>query len=535
MHSHPRLLLAVCVATLCLLAAAGCGRWQDREPTPTSSPSPQPAIGPKLGGILVAPLEAEALTLDPHMATSPATAMIAGAVYNGLLQYDSEGKIAPDLAENWQYSSPTALVVRLRQGVRWQNVPPVYGRELIADDAVYSLKRAATKEPSYSLRGLLSSVDVIRVVDRYTLQITLTTPDVYLLDALANPCMLIVAREVVAQQPTGELANVAVGTGPFVLKEYERAVGGRLERNPDYFVKDRPYLNGVLALVMPDAQARETAFRLGKTDTYRAEPRELSDLMEHIAGARLYTYPYGGMYKIAMNCRRAPFADAHVRQAVRYASDASGYVSVVGQGPGQRASGAVPPAFGKWALPEAYFWEPDVTRAKQLLAMAGYTYGLKTTTEAVAGYNALQSEVMRQQLAAAGIQLSIRHVPVAEWQAHVYRHELDIWAWLDDPRATIDGYIYASFHTGGQRNSTGYSNRAVDDLLESQRRTLDEEQRLRLVQEVQQILWHEAPEIALFTSYHFVLTQPYVQGYHPQLVGRTGSAANLLQDVWLSK
>lgn len=535
MPALSRQLLVAGFTALCLLAVAGCDRGQDSEPTPAASPSAQTAIGPKLGGILVAPLEAEAATLDPHMATSPATAIIAGAIYNGLLQYDSEGEIVADLAESWQYVDPTTLVIRLRQGVHWQDLPPLYGRELTADDAVFSLKRAATKDASYTLRGLLSGVDTVSAVDRYTLRVTLTAPDIYLLDALANPCMLVVAPEVAAQQPTGELADVAVGTGPFLLKEYDPAVGGKLERNPEYFVKDRPYLDGVLALVMPDAQARETAFRMGKTDTYRAEPKQLSDLMRDLPGVKSYSYPYNGVYKIAMNCRRAPFADAHVRQAVRYASDVSGYVSVVGEGPGQRVSGAVPAAFGKWALPEAYLWEPDVAKSKQLLAMAGYTYGLKTTTEAVAGYNALQSEVMRQQLAAAGIEVTIRHVPLATWQAHVYRHELDIWAWLDDPRTTVDGYIYASFRTGGQRNGTGYSNPAVDDLLESQRSALDEEQRLRLVQEAQRIIWDDAPEIALFTGYHFVLTQPYVQGYHPQLIGRTGSAANLLQDVWLSK
>lgn len=165
-----------------LLIATACGGDEDEEGTPAAGETPgatAQAGKPKMGGTITSAFDVEVLTLDPHMSTVPYTVWVVGLTQNGVLQYDRNGDVAPDLAESWNYNTDTELVLNLHKGVKWQNLPPVNGRELVADDIVYSLTRLGTQDPKFSHRALLESVDKIEAVDKYTVKITLKSPNAY--------------------------------------------------------------------------------------------------------------------------------------------------------------------------------------------------------------------------------------------------------------------------------------------------------------------------------------------------------------------
>ena len=119
--------------------------------------------------------------------------------------------------------------------------------------------------------------------------------------------------------------------------------------------------------------------------------------------------------------------------------------------------------------------------------------------------------------------------------SHAYKKQFDIYTVLDQTFPTVDAYLYRRFHTGGGSNTIDYSNSKVDELLDKQRVTLDEDERLKAVTELQEILLEDQPQVNLLQGYLFSFTQSYVRNSYPALLGRTGSSANLLQWVWLDQ
>jgi peptide/nickel transport system substrate-binding protein len=140
--------------------------------------------------------------------------------------------LEPDLAERWEQPDDTTVVFYLRKGVRWQNKPPVNGRELTAEDVKFTFDRFLT-EKGNPLRFMLDPVDRVDVVDRYTVRFRLKEPFVWLVQMLANPSgTWIVPREVVEKYGDLKKPETAIGTGPFVLERYEPNVKTVFKRNP---------------------------------------------------------------------------------------------------------------------------------------------------------------------------------------------------------------------------------------------------------------------------------------------------------------
>ena len=193
-------------------------------------------------------------------------------VYSQLVRYahgpeqksPADFTIVPDLAEKWEYQSPTVIVFTLRKGVHFHNKPPVNGREVTAEDAKYSIQRFMTKS---AFRARFDVVQSIDVVDRYTLRVTLKEPFAPFLNHLAAAMYVaILPREVEEKFKDFNRPEAMIGSGPFMLKSYQKGVQIVFERNPDYFVKGLPYLDGVVIEITPDASARLSLLRAGKVE-----------------------------------------------------------------------------------------------------------------------------------------------------------------------------------------------------------------------------------------------------------------------------
>jgi peptide/nickel transport system substrate-binding protein len=248
-----RLALMVLALTLAVCAAA----------------PPVLAQQPKRGGTLRI-AEREAPNLDPHLAVSFLTHSWSSMVYSQLVRFpygpeqkhSSDFGIVPDLAEKWEYKNPTTLVFTLRKGVKFHNKPPVNGREVTAEDVKYSVERFMAKS---GFRSRLEPVQAIDVVDRYTVRMTLKDPYAPLLNHLANAAyVVILPREVEEKLKDFNRPEAMIGTGPFMVKSYQKGVKIEFERNPDYHVKGQPYLDGVVIEITPDAAARLALLRSGR-------------------------------------------------------------------------------------------------------------------------------------------------------------------------------------------------------------------------------------------------------------------------------
>jgi len=166
---------------------------------------------------------------------------VATLTYSRLLRYpfadeatgNADLTLKGDLAESWEGSADfTTWTFKLRQGIKWHNVPPLNGRELVADDIKYCYK-------AYAQEGVqaftFQDIDGMETPDKYTIRIHLKTPNTMFPQNVAEAVTVIFPREVLEED--GDLKQRVIGTGPFILKEHERKVKLVLTRNPEYFDK----------------------------------------------------------------------------------------------------------------------------------------------------------------------------------------------------------------------------------------------------------------------------------------------------------
>ena len=260
---------------------AGAGRT--RAAAQTGSPHPEwiPASTkpPKRGGTLTRASAWDPPVIDPRLTQSVGLYQFAALTGSRLVRYtfpdEATGPtdlgLKGDLAESWT-SSPDARVwtFKLRQGVKWHNVPPLNGREFVAADVKYCFE-AYAKEGAQSFT--FQEIEGIETPDKHTVRVHLKTPNVLFPQNLAEPITVLFSREVLEED--GDLKKRFIGTGPYMLKEHTRKVRVVLARNPDYWDKGRPYVDEYIILSTPDAATRMAAFRTGRATSsgWRAPPR----------------------------------------------------------------------------------------------------------------------------------------------------------------------------------------------------------------------------------------------------------------------
>src|SRR6185503_17372687 len=263
-------------------------------------------------------------SLDPHQIAGFSTHLYASPVYGHLVRFpagpeardSADHRLLPDIAEKWEYTTPTTLVFTLRKGVRFHKKPPVNGREVTAEDVKFSLERFRAKSP---LRDRIEAVQSIDVVDRYTVRLVLREPFAPLLNHLANPAhFAIVPREMEGKDLSQPEA--VIGTGPFVLKSYQRGVRAVYERNPDYQMAGLPYLDTVHLEGVPEQNTRLSMLRAGKLELAHwwgwLTPDEGNVLKKTNPELTVTKHVIVDMPHIWMRTDQPPFNDMRVRRAV---------------------------------------------------------------------------------------------------------------------------------------------------------------------------------------------------------------------------
>lgn len=229
-------------------------------PTPTMKTASEQ---PRYGGALALPQHSDPPSLDVHRNMAATVFGPVGPIYNGVVQYDQSNKVVPDLAQRWEISPDGKVYVfYLHKGVKWHD-----GRPFTSADAKFSLERLGQYP---DMNFVTEAIDKIDALDEKTLKITLKYRQAGFLNFLGHGRVLIAPRHVI--EAKGDLKRDAIGTGPFKLKEYLSGVSFRMEKNKEYFVKERPYVDTIIFYVMRDTATRFAAFRTGRLQIYGHTP-----------------------------------------------------------------------------------------------------------------------------------------------------------------------------------------------------------------------------------------------------------------------
>jgi peptide/nickel transport system substrate-binding protein len=531
-----------------IVAGATLAAWPLYGPSPIWSGEAGP---PKRGGILRV-RGWDPVHFDPHLTRNFRTHTVLSFVYSKLLRHKVGPEVKPgmfivepDLAERWEEPDDTTYIFHLRQGVKWHNKPPVNGRELVAADVKFSFDRFLTEKGNPE-RQLLDSVERVAVLDRYTVKFTLKEPFVWLLDILANAMMMwIVAPEVVEQYGDLKKAETAIGTGPFVLERYEPNVKSVFRRNPEYFRRGLPYVDGVEWLVVDDESTGLAMYRTGQIATgpggnWMVRQPDLESLRQSHPHLVYQDIQATNAWTIWMRTDKPPFNDVRVRRAISHAIDRQGMIeAVLVRG---ALSPAVPPGLAEWSLPidqlgeGAKYYRYDPQEARRLLAEAGYPRGFTTTFTTTGGYGldlVDGVQIVLHDLKEVGIEAELKLQEYGAYMATTGQGKLEGMAM--GPYAVgwePDSSLYGPYTPDYPRNRGHVNDSKLATMVKEQRRIRDPVARRRLIFDIQRYAAEQQYYVYVSSQVITASWQPYMKNYSHNLTFDYGSR---LAVTWLDR
>jgi peptide/nickel transport system substrate-binding protein len=513
---------------------------------PAKPATPPVATGPKTGGVIKIGMRTAPTSLDTFVSGATGAAGFASNKIFGqtLVKWtgknDAVGTVGPLLAKSWDIS-PDGLTYtfHLQEGIKFQNLPPVNGREITADDWVYHINRIAdpaSKHPARTTLDLKSCV----AVDKYTFTVTTNQKSPGFLAYIANGPLVPYPKEVV-EAPGGAGKNW-VGTGAFILSEYQPNVKAVFKKNPDYWEKGKPYLDGAETYFMLDASSRMAAFRAGDLDVLPMETKSTRDAIERtVPGVQIQDGVGLLEAGLLLNNTRKPFDDKLVRQALMYAIDYDGLIAAALDG-GATRTGFLSPNFTEYgAKPVSNLPKRDIAKAKALLAQAGYPDGFTTTIMQNTGnmeYVGNAVEPVVAMLKEVGIKATIVQADqvgfTSKWRAKDY--DMAVQVLLTSRPFDPDNSLRQQWPTKGGFNFLGYSNPKVDELCLAQQAAFpDKAQRITIIKQILAILEDDVPSVPLYVTNNYFIKQPWVKGWDTMADPQGNYATQELPYVWLDK
>ncbi len=523
-----------------LLAAAGMLSLSDllvgcAPATPAGAPAPQATPAPaeaKKGGELTAGWAGtnEIRTLDPAQINQVLQFQIASNVLSGLTHINPDLTAEGDLATDWEVSEDgLEWTFHLRQGVTFHNGDP-----FTADDVIFTYNRSKDPEKSIHSRVLANVADVQKV-DDYTVKIILSKPQASLLvktlERSSGRAMTIVNRRALEEMGPEQYGLKPIGTGPFRVVEHQLGQGVVLERFDDYYDPERPKLDKVTIIPIPEPEALAAAIEAGDIQLIggNAPAAELIDRFVANPDLVVSEITGPGFQALWINPWREPFLTPDfnkpveelkkekgfkVRLAIAKAIDRDELIKRALFGRGQPAFGTVNPAmrfFFDTSINETSEQRFDVEEARRLLAEAGYPNGegfptLKLLiTPAGKREGEILVDILKKNLN-INVELDVKDFPVLiDFFDSMEFDLLRIGSGGDyDPDDALVDWMQTNSKFNGpnrdkEKMAFGYfSDREVDELIEQERVETDLNRRKELVQRANKITSDKVAAAFLF-------------------------------------
>ena len=466
-------------------------------------------------------------------------------LFDPLKKTESMDTIIGELAEKWSWQDNYRnLVFFLRKGVKWHDGQPFTSKDVkYTFDMLREAPDAPAKLRINPRKDWYANIQNIEAPDPHTVIFHLKRPQPSLLMMLASGYSPVYAAHV----PPASYRTGCMGTGPFKLKEWRKGEFVEFVKNPDYFVKGRPYLDGLKYIIISERGTRTAALQSGQVDV--AFPGETSKTVaEQLKKAvpELVVTPYSQNVSdnIIMNVKKPPFDNPKVRLAVSHAIDRRALIRAAHQGGAVVGASMPPRPYAFWGLGDKDllmlpgYGKVDEEKAKgrKLMAEAGFSsqnpLKVEMVTRAIAIYVDMASFVINE-LKQIGIEATLKQIETAQWHATATRGDYQIGANLtgvgpDDP----DANYFENYGCGSPRNYSHYCSEQVSKMIEAQSQELDQKKRLAMVAALQKQIEQEAARPLLAWRLDYFTHRPFVKNLIPhQSIYNFGR----MQEVWLDK
>jgi ABC-type transport system substrate-binding protein len=560
--------LLVCLGAVCVLGVVGGGTFlgqltgaeevtsvgsggrssesdaapRAETPEPVEKPEEKSETEPPsdvAGQVLIVPA-GDPPTLDPHLSGDANSAEYVVEIFSGLVTFDRDLKIVPDLAESWEVSEDgTVYTFYLRDDAQFHNGKPVR-----AQDFKWSIERAcdfrtrSTTADTYlgdilgcrdKLRGNVDEVEGVQVIDDHILEITIDEPRVYFLSKLTYPTAFVLDQENVERGGRTWTDNPN-GTGPFKLAEYRFGELISLERNEDYYREPKPQLERIDFVLSTGSQM--VMYEQGELDMTAVGLNDIERVTDptNPLNEELNSVESMGVFYIGLNTNQPPFDDVKVRQAFNHALDRQRIIDVVYKETVPVAWGVVPPSMPNYENPDLDPLEYDPEKALNLIAESKYgdVSEFPDITLHALGAGGATGRIIEAIVASyeenLGVPIEVQQTDWATFLSDLNRPDNpnQMWGgeagWIADYPDPHD-FLDILFRCDSMQNHTGYCNPEVDELLDQASAEYDPEKREALYRQVEQTVIDEAAWVPLFFQVEYWLVKPYVNdAYLPPMV-----------------
>ncbi len=493
MRSIARKLAALALALVMVLGLVACTN-NSKEPEDTNEP-----VGGEFADQIVLGITSEPMQLEPNgPGCGPAEIQITQQIYEGLVSTATDGEIVPCLATDWTISEDgLTYTFNLVPGVKFSD-----GRDVKPEDWVWSLYRARDFELS-NYAFIAEPIDTVEATDTQVI-IKLKAPTPGFLAQLGCFNMVLGCKEYAESMTDDEYLKAPMGTGPYMLQQWNLGTDITLVANPNYREEGMPKTKELKYLVIADDNTRLMQLQSGQIDVAPIFPFSLAQAVESDDSLELGIYPSTQIYYLTLNTTHAPFDDVKVRQAMYYALNTKELASAIAGEYGAPVGAIVSATQGEWSNTSIPVTEYAPETAKQMLADAGYTEPVKFTLTVRTG-SAFYEQIatlIKNQVDQAGFECEIELLESAATSAKFQNleHQSTILQWVEDYQDPSGVVGWTVDYDQAQCFYTGLNDVELDQLNEQALVELDHAKRVEMYQDIQQRIHDNANVIPLYRN-----------------------------------
>ena len=461
----------------------------------------------------------EQSSIDPQFSRTGNNQMTSTMFFDRLVNFDENLQVSPGLAESWEIEDETTWLLHLRPGVTFHD-----GSAFTAADVVYSLERADEVPNSPApYTDMVSSLATVEAVDDLTVKITTNVPNPALMEDIGR--VFIISKAATEGKASEDFASptTAVGTGPYLLEDWKPGETLTMHANEDYW-GTVPEFNEVEIRYISNDAARVAALLSGAVDVIDAVPPQDVARLEDTEGMHVFSTPSGRVIYLGLSMRfdqapgvtdldgnplpENPFKNARVRKAISLMIDRELIVDRILGGSGVPAGQLVPDALGGHNT-DVPADKPDVARAKELLAEAGYPEGfgltLYSSNDRFPGDGDLV-QALGQMLSRGGLKVNgVEALPYSVYSKAASAGDYGAFVFsLGSSTPTSAPNLQSLLHTYDKEAGKGAFNRvrfsspefdaALDDALQE----FDTETRIKKLESATKLVFDETPIVPLY-------------------------------------